>query len=162
MLPAQSRPGQQNHGVEWQQRQQKIDADEQTFRQRKNVLRHIDLADQGKVCHHAAHGKIRRLGKIVEQRQPCHEIGEIAHAACRKAKDVLKHQRQHAHHQHGIEQTPQHTEHGALVFDLEIPRDQLLQQKAVFPCAERDMGDHPAASPAPSCAMRISAIFSLA
>ena len=141
MLPAEACPGQQDHQIERDQGQQKIDADKETLGKGEDVLRHIDLVDEREIGDDRAHTEIARLAEIVEPGQPDQQIGDVADTGRGKTKDIGKHQRQHAHRQQRIQQAPGYAQYAALVFHLEIAQHELPQQKTVAPQGKKQITD---------------------
>ena len=78
MIPIQPRAREQNHGIQRNQRQKKVNADKKTLGERENIFRNINLVDQAEIRNHAAHGKVAGFAVIIEISKTDENKGKIA------------------------------------------------------------------------------------
>ena len=102
--------------------------------QREDILGDIHLFQQGGSAEHAAHAGGGGLVEEVEEQLTAHqEHREVVDAAAPHIHQAAEHSPVDQAHQQGVQHAPQHTQHAAAVFQLEITADQIPQQIAVAP-----------------------------
>ena len=102
--------------------------------QREDILGDIHLFQQGGGAEHAAHAGGGGLIEEVEEQLTAHqEHREVVDAAAPHIHQAAEHSPVDQAHQQGVQHAPQHTQHAAAVFQLEITADQIPQQIAVAP-----------------------------
>ena len=102
--------------------------------QREDILGDIHLFQQGGGAEHAAHAGGGGLVEEVEEQLTAHqEHREVVDAAAPHIHQAAEHGPVDQAHQQGVQHAPQHTQHAAAVFQLEITGNQVLQQVTVFP-----------------------------
>ena len=80
MIPIQPRTREQNHSIQRNQRQKKVDADKKALGKRKNIFWNINLIDQAEICNHAAHGKVAGFAVIIKIGKTDENKGKITDA----------------------------------------------------------------------------------
>lgn len=127
-------PGNQRYKEERHQAEKEVDQRKAAFFQWKNVLGDIDLAQQRAVFQHAFH---RHAGGFAEEVE--HQLAndqkqrEILNAIPALVEQRAEHSPHDKAGQQRVEHAPGNAQHAAAVLELKIPRDEVLQQVAVFP-----------------------------
>ena len=127
-------PGNQRYKEERHQAEKEVDQRKAAFFQWKNVLGDIDLAQQRAIFQHAFH---RHAGGFTEEVE--HQLAndqkqrEILNAIPALVEQRAEHSPHDKAGQQRVEHAPGNAQHAAAVLELKIPRDEVLQQVAVFP-----------------------------
>ena len=141
MVDVHPRAGGKDHHIEWDQGQQKVDADEKALGQREDVFGDVHLIDQAEVGDDAAHGQVGGLAEVVEIGKAGEQVNQIVHAGNAEFEHIGKDYGHDRHHQHRVQQTPGHAQHAALVFHLKVPGYELFDQKPVLFQRQHDIAD---------------------
>ena len=77
MIPIQPRTREQNHSIQRNQSQKKVNTNKKTLGERENIFWDINLVDQAEIGNHAAHGKVAGFTVIIEIGQTDEYKGKI-------------------------------------------------------------------------------------
>ena len=99
-------------------------------RYRENKLGNIDFFDQSGVYQHGMHRHTGALSKKTEQRLPADQIQRVILYI--RPENMTEYNRHNCHHQQGIQETPKIPQYAAAILNLDIPNDQLMNQRLIF------------------------------
>ena len=110
--------------------QPKIDEGGYIFGQQEQILWHIYLGKDVRVCHQGVHAAVGGLPVVGEHQVAAEQVDGVMGGV--PAEKLGKYQTHHQQIQQRRQYAPVHAQNGALVFLLEVPFDQLGKKKLAF------------------------------
>ena len=112
---------------EHDEHQPEIDERLHVFGKQKQILRYIHFCENGRVPHERGHALAGGLAEIRKDQVAAEQIGGVVlHIA---PEELGKHNPHDKQLQKRRKNAPRHAQHGALVFFLEVPLDELFEEE---------------------------------
>ena len=94
-------------------------------RKEEEVLRDIDLGEDGRIAEKATHAAVGRLGEPAERKKPAEKVGGVV--INRTAEEVFEDDLHDEKHKQRRKHAPPHSKNRTFVLLLEIALDKLLE-----------------------------------